>query len=106
MTDSFGSAHQNLNTITHQHKTVDLLVFVMSFVTLSFLVTTPECWVPDRGGPEHGFSLLSGAGRLVVKDAIMMGAALVTMADSAKAYLRQRVERAPVANRATEAVAA
>jgi uncharacterized membrane protein YkgB len=40
--------------------------------------------------PEHGFPLLSGAGRLVVKDAIMMGAALVTMADSARAYLRRR----------------
>jgi reactive chlorine resistance protein C len=26
----------------------------------------------------------------VIKDAIMMGAALVTMADSAKAYLRKR----------------
>ena len=25
------------------------LVFVMSFVTLSFLVTTPECWVPAAG---------------------------------------------------------
>ncbi|MDB5309027.1 MAG: rclC [Gemmataceae bacterium] len=66
------------------------LVFVMSFVTLSFLVTTPECWVADRGGPEHGFPLLAGPGRLVVKDAIMMGAALVTMADSAKAYLAKR----------------
>ena len=66
------------------------LVFVMSFVTLSFLVTTPECWVPSLGSPEHGFPLLSGAGRLVVKDAIMMGAALVTMADSAKAYLRRQ----------------
>jgi uncharacterized membrane protein YkgB len=66
------------------------LVFVMSFVTLSFLITTPECWVPALGSPEHGFPLLSGAGRLVVKDAIMMGAALVTMADSAKAYLRTR----------------
>jgi reactive chlorine resistance protein C len=66
------------------------LVFVMSLVTLSFLVTTPECWVPALGSPEHGFPLLSGAGRLVVKDAIMMGAALVTMADSAKAYLRKR----------------
>ena len=82
------------------------LVFVMSFVTLSFLVTTPECWVPDRGGPEHGFPLLSGAGRLVVKDAIMMGAALVTMADSAKAYLHKRSAQAPVASRTTEAVAA
>ena len=66
------------------------LVFVMSFVTLSFLVTTPECWVPDLGGPEHGFPLLAAPGRLVVKDAIMMGAALVTMADSAHAYLRKR----------------
>jgi uncharacterized membrane protein YkgB len=66
------------------------LVFVMSFVTLSFLITTPEAWVPALGSPEHGFPLLSGAGRLVIKDAIMMGAALVTMADSAKASLRKR----------------
>jgi reactive chlorine resistance protein C len=66
------------------------LVFLMSLVTLSFLVTTPEVWVPPLGSPEHGFPLLSGAGRLVLKDAIMMGAALVTMADSAKAYLRKR----------------
>ena len=65
------------------------LVFGMSLVTLSFLVTTPECWVPALGSPEHGFPLLSGAGRLVVKDVIMAGAALVTMADSAKAYLRR-----------------
>jgi reactive chlorine resistance protein C len=33
---------------------------------------------------------LSGAGRLVIKDAIMMGAALVVMADSAKAWLRKQ----------------
>lgn len=65
------------------------LVVVMSFVTLSFLVTTPECWVPDLGDTTHGFPYLSGAGRLVIKDAIMLGAALVTMADSAKAHLRQ-----------------
>lgn len=66
------------------------LIFVMSFVTLSFLVTTPEAWVPALGDAQHGFPYLSGRGRLVVKDAIMMGAALVTMADSAKAYLRKR----------------
>jgi uncharacterized membrane protein YkgB len=82
------------------------LVFVMSFVTLSFLVTTPEAWVPNRGGPEHGFPLLSGAGRLVIKDAIMMGAALVTMADSAKVYLRKRREQAPTVYRTTEVLAA
>jgi len=66
------------------------LVFVMSLVTLSFLITTPECWVPPLGDAEHGFPYLSGAGRLVLKDVIMMGAALVTMADSAKAYLIKR----------------
>lgn len=66
------------------------LVFVMSFVTLSFLITTPECWVPDLGDAQHGFPYLSGRGRLVIKDIIMMGAALVTMADSAKVYLRKR----------------
>src|SRR5438445_2497228 len=67
-----------------------LLVFQMSFVTLSFLITTPECWVPPLGDAQHGFPYLSGPGRLVIKDTIMMGAALVTMADSAKAYLRKR----------------
>ena len=66
------------------------LVFTMSFVTLSFLITTPECWVPALGDSQYGFPYLSGAGRLVIKDAIMMGSALVTMADSAKAYLNQR----------------
>lgn len=66
------------------------LIFLMSFVTLSFLVTTPECWVPPLGDARHGFPYLSGPGRLVLKDAVMMGAALVTMADSAKAYLRTR----------------
>jgi uncharacterized membrane protein YkgB len=67
------------------------LVVGMSFATLSFLITTPECWVPALGSPEHGFPLLSGAGRLVVKDAIMLGAAVVTMADSARSALRKPV---------------
>ena len=68
-----------------------LLVFGMSLVTLSFLITTPQVWVPDLGDAEHGFPYLSGRGRLVLKDAVMMGAALVCMADSAKKYLRRRV---------------
>ena len=66
------------------------LVVVMSLVTLSFLITTPETWVPALGDAHHGFPYLSGRGRLVIKDAIMLGAALVTMADSAKAYLEKR----------------
>ncbi len=69
------------------------LVAIMSLVTLSFLITTPESWVPNLGDTTHGFPYLSGAGRLVVKDAIMMGAALVTMADSARLYLERTQSR-------------
>lgn len=69
------------------------LVVIMSLVTLSFLITTPESWVPNLGDPDHGFPLLSGRGRLVVKDAIMLGASWVTMADSAASYLRKRQGR-------------
>lgn len=65
------------------------LVVMMSLITLSFLITTPENWVPALGDAEHGFPYLSGRGRLVVKDVIMLGAGLVTMADSAKTYLRK-----------------
>ena len=75
-----------------------LLVVVMSLVTLSFLITTPESWVPNLGDSVHGFPYLSGRGRLVVKDAIMLGAALVTMADSAKLYLRRRIALPRVAH--------
>lgn len=66
------------------------LVVIMSFVTLSFLITTPESWVPALGDAEHGFPYLSGRGRLVIKDIIMMGAAVVTMADSARLYLSRK----------------
>lgn len=65
-----------------------LLTFVMSLVTLSFLITTPEVYVPGLGGdfatPQHGFPYLSGAGRLVIKDVIMMAAGLIIASDSAK----------------------
>ncbi len=70
------------------------LVAIMSLVTLSFLFTTPESWVPALGDADHGFPFLSGRGRLVVKDVIMFGAAIVTMADSAAAYLRVRQAKA------------
>lgn len=46
--------------------------------------------MPALGDTAHGFPYLSGVGRLVVKDAIMLGGAVVTMADSAKAWLRAR----------------
>lgn len=63
------------------------LVVIMSLVTLSFLITTPETWVPALGDTEHGFPYLSGAGRLVIKDVIMLGAGISTMAQAAKKHL-------------------
>ena len=65
------------------------LLVLMSFTTLSFLVTTPEAWVPALGDVHHGFPYLSGVGRLIIKDSIMLGAAVLTMADSAKTYIRR-----------------
>ena len=67
-----------------------LLALIMSIVTLSFLVTTPETWVPPLGDAESGFPYLSAAGRLVIKDLIMMGAAVVTMAQAAQKYLQHQ----------------
>lgn len=64
-----------------------LLTSGMSLITLSFLITTPETWVPDLGGPNFGFPYLSGAGRLVLKDVIMMGAGLLIASDCAKRIL-------------------
>jgi uncharacterized membrane protein YkgB len=64
-----------------------LLLIGMAFTTLSFLVTTPEAWVHSATSTVNGFPFLAGAGRLVVKDLIMLGAAFVTLADSAKRSL-------------------
>lgn len=69
-----------------------ILTFLMSLVTLSFLITTPEVYVPDLGGdyptPQYGFPYLSGAGRLVLKDIIMMAAGLVLFSDSVKKVVK------------------
>ena len=67
-----------------------LLTFGMSIVTLSFLITTPETWVGNLGGPNYGFPYLSGAGRLVIKDIIMMAGGLVVAAECASRILKQR----------------
>lgn len=65
-----------------------ILTFGMSLVTLSFLITTPEVYVPNLGGdfptPQHGFPYLSGAGRLVLKDIIMLAAGLICASDCAR----------------------
>src|SRR5574344_58296 len=74
-----------------------LLTFGMSIVTLSFLITTPEAWVPNLGGdfptPHYGFPFLSGVGRLVVKDIIMMAGGLLVATDCAKKILAKNAEK-------------
>lgn len=82
------------------------LVVGMSLVTLSFLVTTPESWVPNLGDAHHGFPYLSARGRLVIKDVIMLGAALLTMADSARLALAQSKRAAASARRVATALEA
>ena len=64
--------------------------FTTPLVTLSFLITTPEAWVPALGDAHHGFPYLSGAGRLVLKDTLMLAGAVMIMADSARDILKQR----------------
>ena len=71
-----------------------LLTFGMSIVTLTFLITTPEVYVPDLGGdfptPQHGFPYLSGAGRLVLKDIIMMAGGLIVASEAARRLLTKK----------------
>lgn len=67
-----------------------VLSFLTPFVTLSFLVTTPEAWVAALGDAQHGFPYLSGAGRLVLKDVAILAGAWLILSDTARALLRER----------------
>ncbi|MGI4745643.1 MAG: reactive chlorine resistance membrane protein RclC [Janthinobacterium lividum] len=73
------------------------LGFLTSFVTLSFLVTTPEAWVAALGDAQHGFPYLSGGGRLVLKDVMLMAGGWLILVDSTRAVLASR----PVARQAS-----
>jgi reactive chlorine resistance protein C len=64
-----------------------ILTFGMALVTLSFLISTPEAYVASLGGPQAGFPFLSGAGRLVIKDVIMMAGGLIIASDAARKVL-------------------
>ena len=66
------------------------LAFATSLVTLSFLFTTPEAWVPALGDSSTGFPFLSGAGRLVLKDVMLLAGGFLLMVGSARAILRER----------------
>jgi uncharacterized membrane protein YkgB len=66
-----------------------VLVFIMTVGTLSFLITTPEAWVPHLGDQQWGFPYLSGRGRLVIKDLVILGGSLLNMSESAQVYLNK-----------------
>ncbi len=66
-----------------------VLVFVMTLGTLSFLITTPESWVPHLTDQDWGFPYLSGRGRLVLKDIVIMGGAILNMSETAQLYLKR-----------------
>jgi uncharacterized membrane protein YkgB len=67
-----------------------ILVFIMTLGTLSFLITTPESWVPHLTDTDWGFPFLSGRGRLVIKDLVILGGAIITMSESAALYLQRK----------------
>ncbi len=71
-----------------------ILVFFMTCITLSFLITTPEVWVPNLGGMDYGFPYLAGAGRLVLKDIAIMTCALIVVGSCAERMLRTKSKRA------------
>ncbi len=56
----------------------------MMLSTLSFLVTTPEAWQEGRGMPR-----LSTLGEALLKDTVLLGAALLTAAESMRAARRR-----------------
>jgi uncharacterized membrane protein YkgB len=66
-----------------------ILVFIMTVGTLSFLVTTPEAWVPHLGDQQWGFPYLSGRGRLVIKDIVILGGSILNMSESAHLYMKR-----------------
>ena len=43
-----------------------------------------EAWVANLGDAQFGFLSLSGAGRLVLKDVLMLAGSVLMIADSAK----------------------
>ena len=69
------------------------LTIIMTVGTLSFLVTTPEVWVPDLGSGESGFPLLTGTERLVIKDTAILSGAIVVLTDYAQKVLKQLDKR-------------
>jgi uncharacterized membrane protein YkgB len=74
-----------------------VLAFLTPLVTLSFLVTTPEAWVAALGDAQHGFPYLSGGGRLVLKDTVILAGGWLLVVDGARALLAQMARRSAAA---------
>lgn len=67
-----------------------ILVCLMTLGTLTFLITTPESWVPRLTDNNWGFPYLSGRGRLVIKDLVILGGAIITLSETASLYLKRK----------------
>ena len=65
-----------------------LAAILMFLTTLSFMLTTPGVWQPG-----YGFPFLSGAGQFLVKDLILLRAAIWTAGDSLEAAAVMRRAR-------------
>src|SRR3979490_1802720 len=63
------------------------LSFLTPFVTLSFLITTPDAWVSALGDAQHGFPYLSGGGRLVLKAVMLLAGGLLGMGHRGRGLL-------------------
>ena len=64
--------------------------------------------MPALGDAQHGFPYLSGAGRLVIKDVLLLAGGLIVMEDSARALLAtwpSAAHRAAALNGAAPAIA-
>ncbi len=64
------------------------LAVLASLVTLSFLLSTPEAWVPPPGDRLNGFPYLSDVGRSVLKDAVVLAGSFALLVQSLRASRR------------------
>lgn len=64
--------------------------FIMILGVLSFLIATPESRALHLGDPAHGFPYLYSRGRLVFKDIVILGGAVINMSESALLYLSRQ----------------
>ena len=66
------------------------------------VITSPSGMMeirPALGDAQHGFPYPSGAGRLVIKDVLLLAGGLLVMADSARALLATWPSAAPLRGR-------